>query len=89
MHHASREERPGQVECSAYSCWLLTQHLADYLPAVGNVSDEAVRVAVGLRLGTNILCELQACACGASVSAKEITVCPIRWFLSEWHATGP
>src|SRR6218665_2137382 len=33
------------------------------------LSDEALRVAVGLRLGANI-CEPHTCACGAFVSAR-------------------
>src|SRR6218665_3855745 len=65
IHHAFRENRPGQIECSVYStCWRLALHFADHI-----LRPETVRVAVGLRLGANI-CEPHTCACGVPVTAK-------------------
>ena len=51
------------------------QHAGDWLHSLPitscgmRLSDEALRVAVGLRLGANI-CEPHTCACGAFVSAR-------------------
>jgi len=52
-----------------------SQHASDWLhclpitPCGLRLSDEAIRVAVGLRLGANI-CQPHACACGAMVTAR-------------------
>ena len=52
-----------------------TEHAGDWLYTLPitscglKMSDEAVRVAVGLRLGANI-CEPHTCSCGAAVTAR-------------------
>src|SRR6218665_2474809 len=64
-------EKINQARLNAVSI----QHAGDWLCTLPNIScglklsDEAVRVAVGLRLGANI-CEPHTCACGVPVTAK-------------------
>lgn len=64
-------EKIDQARLNAVS----TQHAGDWLCTLPitscglKLSDEAVRVAVGLRLGANI-CEPHTCACGVPVTAK-------------------
>ena len=54
---------------------VVTSHAGDWLhapplTAVGlRLSDEAIRVAIGYRLGTNI-CQPHTCACGSTVDAR-------------------
>ena len=54
---------------------ITTQHAGDWLHALPitscglRLSDEALRVAVGLRLGANI-CEPHTCTCGSLVTAR-------------------
>src|SRR6218665_3748966 len=64
-------EKIDQARLNAVS----TQHAGDWLCTLPitscglKLSDEAVRVAVGLRLGANT-CEPHTCACGVPVTAK-------------------
>ena len=54
---------------------ILAQHSSDWLFALPisecglRLGDEAIRVAIGLRLGLNI-CESLTCPCGANVDAR-------------------
>src|SRR6218665_3760570 len=70
IHHML-SEKIDQARLNAVS----TQHAGDWLCTLPitscglKLSDEAVRVAVGLRLGANI-CEPHTCACGVPVTAK-------------------
>ena len=54
---------------------VVTPHTGDWLHAppltvvVLRLSDEAIRVAIGYRLGTNI-CQPHTCVCGATVDAR-------------------
>ncbi len=68
---ATLPEKNDQARLKAVS----SQHASDWLHALPitscglRLSDEAIRVAVGIRLGAN-LCQPHTCACGALVTAK-------------------
>src|SRR6218665_4018648 len=67
------------------------QHAGDWLHPLPitscgmRLSDEALRVAVGLGLGANI-CVPPTCACGAFVSVRASTVCLVPWVSVVWLA---
>ena len=56
---------------------VVTSHAGDWLhapplTAVGlRLSDDAIRIAIGYRLGTNI-CKSHTCVCGATVDARDL-----------------
>src|SRR6218665_1124257 len=79
IHHAFRENRPGQIECSVYSTYCT-------LPITScgrKLSDEAGRVAVGLRLGANIYVNHIRALAAYQLPLRECTDCHVSWALGE------